>query len=443
MSKPGDERSTVQRVLHFPLTRIAIGAAVCGLALLGTNSVLRLVLRPETDFLRVVRWLLSTSVLLAAYHFLFRHYERREITELSRTGLLWESLAGLVAGAASISLVIAVLAALGYYKMLSIDGASALLLSLALFTTLSVFEELLFRGIVYRIAEQSLGTNLALIVSGLLFGLAHLPNEHANAISVISAASGGILAGLLFSMTRRLWLPIFFHAGWNWAQGSLGVAVSGIEELPAFIQARLEGPVLITGGAFGPENSVITVLLVLILAGLAYTLTLKSGKLSRISGFVSPEERKGVHLDTWPRWKVQPARDPALFLGALPKLGLPDGTLYLEGGAPPPRVRSYLEARAAGDTCKVQLGTIWPRPSQFHMAMTEENLRGLAELAEGCAAPELAIHVHVYAGGKMLLEWTDAFYSDPLYISSAVPEHQVRAFCRELEVACEQVDAGA
>ncbi|KPK92986.1 hypothetical protein AMJ80_06180 [bacterium SM23_31] len=267
----------MKRVLYFPLTRIVIGIVVCGLAVMGTNTILKLVLGPEGDIIRIVRWLLVTLVLLATYHYLFRYYEKRDITELSRTGLLRESLVGLLTGAFCISLVIVMLYVLGYYEVLSSKNASALLLLLVYFTTLSVFEELIFRGIIYRITEKSLGTNLALIISALLFGLAHLPNEHANAISVISAASGGILAGLLFSMTKRLWLPISFHAGWNWAQMSLGVPVSGIEELPRFLQGRLEGPELITGGAFGPENSVITVVLVLILSGVAYYLTLKKG----------------------------------------------------------------------------------------------------------------------------------------------------------------------
>ena len=267
----------MKRVLYFPLTRIVIGIVVCGLAVMGTNTILKLVLGPEGDIIRIVRWLLVTLVLLATYHYLFRYYEKRDITELSRTGLLRESLVGLLTGAFCISLVIVMLYVLGYYEVLSSKNASALLLLLVYFTTLSVFEELIFRGIIYRITEKSLGTNLALIISALLFGLAHLPNEHANAISVISAASGGILAGLLFSMTKRLWLPISFHAGWNWAQMSLGVPVSGIEELPRFLQGRLEGPELNTGGAFGPENSVITVVLVLILSGVAYYLTLKKG----------------------------------------------------------------------------------------------------------------------------------------------------------------------
>ena len=273
----------MKRVLHFPLTRIAIGVIVCTLALLGTNSVLRLVLSSEGDIARIVRWLLSTFVLLATYRFLFKHYERRDISELSRTDAIRESLIGLFTGVLCISLIIVVLYVAGYYQVLSTNSALALLMPLFYFTTLSVFEELVFRGITYRIAEESLGTNLALIISALLFGLAHLPNENANAISVVSASSGGILAGLLFSMTKRLWLPIFFHAGWNWAQVSLGVTVSGIEGLPGFLQAKLEGPEIITGGAFGPENSVITLVLVLILSAMAYYLTLRRGNVMQMA----------------------------------------------------------------------------------------------------------------------------------------------------------------
>ena len=273
----------MKRVLHFPLTRIAIGVIVCTLALPGTNSVLRLVLSSEGDIARIVRWLLSTFVLLATYRFLFKHYERRDISELSRTDAIRESLIGLFTGVLCISLIIVVLYVAGYYQVLSTNSALALLMPLFYFTTLSVFEELVFRGITYRIAEESLGTNLALIISALLFGLAHLPNENANAISVVSASSGGILAGLLFSMTKRLWLPIFFHAGWNWAQVSLGVTVSGIEGLPGFLQAKLEGPEIITGGAFGPENSVITLVLVLILSAMAYYLTLRRGNVMQMA----------------------------------------------------------------------------------------------------------------------------------------------------------------
>lgn len=279
MSEPEAKKISIKRLLHHPLTRIAVGIVICGVALLGTNSGLRFLFGSDSNLLRIVRWLLSALVLLGTYIVLFRKYEGREIGELSRGNLLKDSLIGLFSGAFSITLIIVVLYILGYYEVLSTISVIYLLLPLVMFTTLSVFEELVFRGIIYRIAEENLGTNLALILSALLFGLAHLPNENANAISVISAASGGILAGLLFSMTKRLWLPIFFHAGWNWAQGVLGVPVSGIDEMPGFVQSIINGPELITGGAFGPENSVLTIVLVLVLSGVAYYLTWKRGNL--------------------------------------------------------------------------------------------------------------------------------------------------------------------
>lgn len=277
MSKPNNLRITIKQVLYFPLTRIIIGVVVCGFAMLATNSVLRLILRPEGDATRIIRWLLSTVALLAVYYFLFKRYERREITELSKTYLLKESLLGLSIGVICISLVIFTLYIMRYYEVLSVNNVTILLLSLFFCVSAAALEEIIFRGIIYRIVEGSLGTKLALILSALLFGLVHISNEHANAISIVSAVAGGILLGLMFSLTRRLWLPIAFHAGWNWAQASFGTVVSGIAELPTFLQIKLNGPELITGGAFGPENSIITVGLVLILSGMTYYLTWKKG----------------------------------------------------------------------------------------------------------------------------------------------------------------------
>jgi hypothetical protein len=122
----------------------------------------------------------------------------------------------------------------------------------------------------------------------------------------------------------------------------------------------------------------------------------------------------------------------------------PSGSiLYLEGGSPPATVRSYLLDRQAAERCQVELGTIWPRPLQFHMPMTKENLMALADLAEGCAAPEIAVHVHVYLEGRVLLEWYDAFFGDPLYVSTAVGEEVVQQLCSKLGTGYEIVSAEA
>jgi sugar phosphate isomerase/epimerase len=163
--------------------------------------------------------------------------------------------------------------------------------------------------------------------------------------------------------------------------------------------------------------------------------------LSKILDLMPAQERQGIRLQGWPRWEVQPVRDVARFLRACAELAPPDAVLYLEGGRPPPEIRAYLAARAAQDTCNVAPGTIWPRPARFHVTATRDHLRGLAELARHCAAPEIAVHVHLYAGGQVLLEWYDAFFDDPLYVSNTVPETSVQRFCTAAHTIYRRLEA--
>jgi len=58
-------------------------------------------------------------------------------------------------------------------------------------------------------------------------------------------------------------------------------------------------------------------------------------------------------------------------------------------------------------------------------------LQKLADHADRCAYPELCTHLHVLAGGKVVLEWHDAF-SAPCCISKELPAEGVKAFCAEL-----------
>ena len=79
------------------------------------------------------------------------------------------------------------------------------------------------------------------------------------------------------------------------------------------------------------------------------------------------------------------------------------------------------------------MGTAWPRPKVFHVPATPENLHSLSDLTKSCAFPELAIHLHVYCEGKVLLQSYDAF-SDPFYISKEIPESTVSGFCGKLQL---------
>ena len=60
---------------------------------------------------------------------------------------------------------------------------------------LALGEEILFRGITFRILEESVGTLLALLLSASLFGALHMTNNSATVASTISV----IILGLLCS----------------------------------------------------------------------------------------------------------------------------------------------------------------------------------------------------------------------------------------------------
>lgn len=79
------------------------------------------------------------------------------------------------------------------------------------------------------------------------------------------------------------------------------------------------------------------------------------------------------------------------------------------------------------------MGTLWPRPRFYHIPATTGNLSDLADLMEGFAEPELAIHFHAYCDGKIILEWHDAF-TQPMLLAGTLHEEKVKALGKELNM---------
>jgi len=159
------------------------------------------------------------------------------------------------------------------------------------------------------------------------------------------------------------------------------------------------------------------------------------GLLAKLLGATPREQLKGISLGKDAAWEVSPAADFPAFLRALPDLLPVDSILYLEGGTPPEQLKAFLDANCVPERSHVAMGTIWPKPEAFHLPATPSNLTGFAELAERLATAQVAIHLHAYAQGRVLLEWYDAFWKDPFYLSSVIPEDRVRDFCCRLSLA--------
>jgi membrane protease YdiL (CAAX protease family) len=227
-------------------------------------------------FFVLLPWLLAAIVTaFLAYWLGVRLMEQRQVTELGCSGAARYLTLGVIGGFVLFGAVVCSLWARGRVTYEGYAGWTGLPSTTLLFAAGVTFEELIYRGAIFRVMEESLGTTIALALSALIFGLSHLANNAATLASALSiAVTGGIAFALSYTLTRSLWLPIGLHFGWNFTQGAVfGAAVSGYPLHGAF-RFTLSGPTLVTGGAFGPEASIYTTVLgiffALGLAGLAH-----------------------------------------------------------------------------------------------------------------------------------------------------------------------------
>jgi membrane protease YdiL (CAAX protease family) len=162
-----------------------------------------------------------------------------------------------------------VLAAIGVYQVDGWNPVAVLAPALAAAVLAGVFAELLVRGLLFRVVEQAQGTWVALASSAVVFGALHLFNPGATVVTAAAIAlQAGVLLGLAYVVTRRLWLPIGLHVAWNAIQGGVfGSPASGIPT-EGLLRSQLTGPALLSGGGFGVEGSVVTVLACLAASGL-------------------------------------------------------------------------------------------------------------------------------------------------------------------------------
>ena len=256
-----------------------------GLALLNLVFVLVILFGAQSlmhGHIRATAGLPILSVLVfAAYLAGYRFIERRRPPELAGFTSVKEFFGGLALGVALFSGVIAVLWVLRIYHLQgrgTIAGLGAGALS-ALFA--AVVEETLIRGFLFRILQMIGGTWIAIALSSAFFGAAHGFNPGATVTSSVAIAlEAGVLLAAAYVLTGRLWFPMGLHAGWNFSEGSLyGLAVSGFTPKNALTLGTLSGPAILTGGAFGPEASIVAVILCLLVAVL---LLRRAAKLHRM-----------------------------------------------------------------------------------------------------------------------------------------------------------------
>jgi membrane protease YdiL (CAAX protease family) len=264
MNENGQKVGWFMKFLQFPLTRIIMGFFILIVIPLLVQLGIQMVLGSESLLSRVIVALLASVSALLTYYGFVRLIERRTVSELALPWAAKELGIGALFGAALFSTTIGVIWLLGYYRVSDVNPLLTVLPWLLTGIFSGIFEELLVRGVLFRIIEESLGTWISLIVTALVFGALHLSNPNATLWAGFAiAVEAGILLAALYVYTRRLWIPIGLHFAWNFVQGGIfGVAVSGIES-KGLLQASLSGPVILSGGEFGAEASIFAVIVCL------------------------------------------------------------------------------------------------------------------------------------------------------------------------------------
>lgn len=252
------------RVRHWALSRFLLMAA--GLVALMVGSVIlgKMLIPPAPSpwrhALMLLRFLSTAIAMLALYAGLIRFMERRAVAELAgRAGARLFGM-GLLTGAGLMASVYLVLWMMGVATFYPGSGLMGLEGGLASTFGAAIFEELLFRGVLFRILEEMAGTTVALVGSALVFGALHGMNPGATLLSAGAIViESGLLLALAFAAARNLWLPIGLHFAWNFTEGSIvGAKVSGTAEHYSLVRSNLSGAPLFTGGGFGPEGSVVS-----------------------------------------------------------------------------------------------------------------------------------------------------------------------------------------
>ena len=274
--------TSVKSVLYSPITKIIIGIVVCfSLFVVIQNFVLKPFFHsiiPDKSIADPIIISISSILLLVSYNYLFRLYDKRKITELSLKYLPKEMFGGFILGFGAISLSIFILYLLGYYQAISITTAhySARFFTVLIFAAL--LEDLFHRGLIVREIENWLGSNIAIVIA-MLVELQHIYNPNSNLFSLFYYFIWGFTMAMLFIYTKRIWLPFFFHLGWNFAQPFYGSNLTGTNDMGSIIQSKFTGPELLTGGATGIEGSIFTASFLLIIGIVLYYLAQKEGKI--------------------------------------------------------------------------------------------------------------------------------------------------------------------
>lgn len=288
-------QTAFKKIINFTLTKIIIGVLV----IVGSVVLVEWIKKLLTDkftagnaLADAAMAIIEALMALLSYILLFRFYEKRQIAELSLASFWKNTGAGFFAGLILQSLIILIIYIAGSYAIISVNPASFILPAFTASFVAGFVAEIIIRGIIFRLTEKKLGTVITVLIAVLIFIVAHAGVKGATLLSILSTSvQAGVLLSAVYVYTRALWFPIFLHFAWDFAgPGIYGVINPGISVDKSLINCKVSGSVLLTGGQFGPGNSIQALLFCSMAAALLLWLA------KRKNNFIKPYFRKATLL---------------------------------------------------------------------------------------------------------------------------------------------------
>lgn len=173
---------------------------------------------------------------------------------------LKEFIAGIILGPLimSIGYFLLILSEEIFFIKVNFDVKELMILIIT-YTIVAITEEVVFRGYILKNLMSSFNKYTALIVTSIIFSIAHGLNPNIDLLSFLNLFLAGIVCGLSYVYTKNLWFPIAIHFSWNLFQSLFGFNVSG-RDAYSIIEFKINVSNFINGGAFGFEGSYLSII---------------------------------------------------------------------------------------------------------------------------------------------------------------------------------------
>ena len=254
--------------LRDALVALLIGAVCVGVAV----AIARLALVPavaavfglDEETTSIVRRVIVTIAMAIGFYFYLRFAKGEDTSKVGFDGRAI-FLAG-AGGMGLMALIIGINGALGGYSF-ALAPPSITLIAVALVIFGAAFlEEVVFRGVLFSVLDRYFGLWFALLLPSLAFSLLHLLNDGWGSWFAIAI---GFLLGVLWSLvywrTGNIWAAGLNHALWNYTIVLSGLPLTGQTDWIGLapLSTEIHDPSWLSGGAAGPEETVVAVIVTL------------------------------------------------------------------------------------------------------------------------------------------------------------------------------------